>query len=483
MNIIEAINDPNLFKPFLADGSGCIKSWSRWQAALKTLYGLPIPNLKERAFVRSVTKRKRYAAIDGGFGTGLFLTGRRSGKSRISSIIAAYEAAIVPIGDRLSRGEKGLVPIISPTKAQSRVIRSYCEAIFETPLLKAEVVRSTPTSIELRNGNRIEILAGDYKTIRGYTLLAAVVDEVAFFGMEESFSARSDTELMRAIKPALATTGGKLIAIGSPYGKRGWAYNTCKRFKGKSDPNNLIWNCPSRTMNRTLPQSVVDQALQEDYAAAKAEYLGEFRDDVAVFLPKKLIESVVVKDRVELLPRDHHYFAFVDVSGGRIDGSALAISHLGGEDKAIIDAVFHLDDDKAIIDAVFHWPSPHDPYKVIACMAEECRRFAIKKVTGDNYAGEFVARAFQGSGIAYEKSKLPKSQLYLELLPRFSSSKLQLLDNKLLIDQLANLERRTRPGGKDTIDHPHGGHDDLCNAVAGAAFLVTAPRRLAIGAF
>ena len=47
--------------------------------------------------------------------------------------------------------------------------------------------------------------------------------------------------------------------------------------------------------------------------------------------------------------------------------------------------------------------------------------------------------------------------------------KVQLLDNEVLKTQLMCLERKTRQGGKDAIEHPRGLHDDLCNAVAGCA--------------
>ena len=37
------------------------------------------------------------------------------------------------------------------------------------------------------------------------------------------------------------------------------------------------------------------------------------------------------------------------------------------------------------------------------------------------------------------------------------------------LNQLIGLERRTARGGRDSIDHGPGGHDDVCNAVAGLA--------------
>ena len=51
---------------------------------------------------------------------------------------------------------------------------------------------------------------------------------------------------------------------------------------------------------------------------------------------------------------------------------------------------------------------------------------------------------------------------------------LRLLDNRRLVSQLTSLERRTSSGGRDRVDHPREGHDDLCNAAAGAIVAVTA---------
>lgn len=47
-------------------------------------------------------------------------------------------------------------------------------------------------------------------------------------------------------------------------------------------------------MNPTLSQRIVDKAYQEDLQAAKSEYGGEFRDDVAAFIPSDLLQPLVV---------------------------------------------------------------------------------------------------------------------------------------------------------------------------------------------
>lgn len=465
MNIIEAIHDENLFGPFLGED---LSSWYPWLAALRALYGLPINGAEGQRIIREVTGREPDTLPSKGFSTALFLTGRRSGKSRVSSLCAAQESVMAGHHKKLAKGERGVVAVCAPTKAQGRIVKDYLRAIFDPPVLAAEVVRETPDGFELRNNVRIEIMAGDFRSIRGYTLLAAIVDEVAFFGIEDEAKIKSDTELIRAIQPALATVGGKLIAISSPYARKGWTWKTYQRHYGNPTGRTLVLNCPSRTLNPTLPQEVVDEAIAEDLQAAKSEYLGEFRDDVATFLPREIIDALVVENRTEIPPRKGtKYYGFVDLSGGRADDAALCIAHR--EERTVV------------VDLLCRYRPPFNPYEVCRMMAGELRRYGLRRVVGDNYSADFVAMAFSAAGIIYHKAEKPKAQLYTELLPRMTSREIELPDDDVLIAQLAALERRTRSGGRDIIDHPSGGHDDLANAVAGAAAIAAKPM-LSVGA-
>ena len=463
MNIIKAIKDPNLFHPFIGKH---LSSWKNWFTALMVLYGLPL--LPERALlIKQCTGRNMTLLPKDGFSTALFLVGRRSGKSKISAIIGAYEAALNGREKLLAAGEIGMVAILAPTKKQGRIVKQYIRAIFaETQLLQQEVVSETQEGFLLSNGVLIEILVGDYRAVRGYTLLAAIVDEIAFFGLDAESKVRSDSELIRALKPSLATTNGKLICIGSPYAKKGFSFQTYKKHFGNDNGRVLVWNCPSRTMNPTLSQAIVDEAMAEDLQSAKSEYLGEFRDDVCIFLPREIIDMVIVKNRKELLPNQSIYYsAFCDISGGRGDDAALAIGHKSER--------------KVIVDFIKCYRPPHSPYQVIGSMCEELRRYGVSKITGDNYSAEFVKQAFESNGIKYEKSELPKSQLYLELLPRLCSGEIQLLDDEILANQLASLERRTRSGGRDIVDHPQSGKDDLANVIGGISSITSIRRKVA----
>lgn len=471
--ILEAIKDQELgFRSFLGDENGNLSSWKNWGIALSVLYGLRLPrNRRVGKLVHDCMGRSVEMLPKEGFDSALFLTGRRSGKSRIAAVVGAYEAILAGHEKKLAKGETGIVLITSPTRRQSGFVRKYLRAVFdESPMLQSQLASEDQNRISLKNGIDIEIMAADYRSVRGATVVAAIIDEVCFMGLEAESRVKNDTELVAAIEPALATTSGKLIGISSPYARRGWAYETYKRCFENDLADTMVWNCASRVMNPTMSQAFVEKKLAEDFAKNRSEYLGLWRDDVGIFIPRELLEQYVVKDRDHLLPRPTiRYFAFVDVSGGMSDDAAIAIAH-------------RTDEGNIVIDSLKWFRPPFSPQTVIHQMAEHARRYGIRKVVGDFYAADFQAQAWKQAGMGYEKTTKNKSDLYLNFLGRLTSGAVQLPDCERLIQQLSTLERRTRSGGKDSIDHAPGNHDDLANVVAGVVELAANKRLFKVGA-
>jgi hypothetical protein len=462
-SVLAAIRDPNLFRPYLAPK---LKPWRSWVGGvLPCIFGLSV-DARCHDLITEATKRDINKLPATGFKRSVILCGRRSGKSKIAGLIAAYIAAMSGLEKQLSPGEKGYVACLAPTKQQATIVHSYIKGALSSPLLSAEIVEDNKESLTLSNGVVIQTFAGSFRHARGFTLLGAVVDEICFFrhGEECDLTAK---ELVRALRPALSTIrGSKLIAIGSKYSMDGWAFETWKKFWAEGDANassTLVWDAMTTAMNPTIPQSEIDDAMAEDPESARAEFLNQWREDVAAFLPRSTVEACVIKNRIELLPRPAiGYSAFVDMSGGRNDDAGLAIAHrpLGG---------------KITVDKVVRYKPPFDPYSVIAAMAKEMDAFGITRCRGDRYSAEFVTRAFRNHRVNYQASEKSKSDLYLEALPLLCGGQIELPDNPILIDQFSNLERRVRAGGKDIVDHPRGGHDDLSNVVAGVAYSVGRP--------
>ena len=81
------------------------------------------------------------------------------------------------------------------------------------------------------------------------------------------------------------------------------------------------------------------------------------------------------------------------------------------------------------------------------------------------------------TGSCYKPSDRTKCDLYSDLLPLINGRQTKLLDGPRLVGQLVGLERRTARGGRDSIDHAPGAHDDVANAVAGALVTAAGARR------
>ena len=183
--------------------------------------------------------------------------------------------------------------------------------------------------IELSNCLIIEVHTGSYRAVRGYTVVAALCDESAFWRSDES--PNPDKEILAALRPAMATIpNGLLIGLSSPYRRAGALYEAYRDHYGKDGDAVLVWQADTQTMNPTVPKSVIDDAYARDPASASAEYGAQFRSDVAGFLQEEWIETAVDHGRFELPLSDHtQYRAFCDPSGGGRDSFTLAITPAG----------------------------------------------------------------------------------------------------------------------------------------------------------
>ena len=239
------------------------------------------------------------------------VVGRRGGKSRAMATLATYIGGLCQ--HNLVPGERGVLLCIAPDQRQAAIVLDYVQAAFEaSPILKQLIASRAADTLVLTNGINIEVRAASFRRLRGPTYIAVIADEAAFWYSDE-FSANADTEILNAVRPGLATTGGPLFIVSSPYAKRGVLWETYRKHYGPDgDPLILVAQGTSREFNPSLPQSVVDRALERDHAAASAEYLAQFRADIETFVPYEVVQACV-GDHVEMAPLSkQHYSAFVD---------------------------------------------------------------------------------------------------------------------------------------------------------------------------
>jgi hypothetical protein len=430
-------------------------SWNRWRAVLKAAYAEPL-TATERALFREVADRdpplhqvKELWCV----------VGRRGGKDSIAAAIATT-AALGDYRQYLRPGERAVVLCLACDRDQSKIVHRYIRAHFKNPLLAPLVERENENGLELSNGVEIVVATNSYRAVRGRTTIIAILDECAFWRSEDS--AFPDTETYGALLPGLVTLpGAMLIGISTPYRRSGLLFDKWREAYGKPNDDVLVVKGASRLFNPKLPQHVIDAALARDQEAASAEWLAEWRSDLADFIDRAVVESVIVQGRFELPPSSHHtYTAFCDPSGGSSDSMTLALAHRDEQSG------------RAVLDAVRERRPPFSPEDVTQEFATLLHSYHVSTVSGDRYAGEWPRERFRQHGIEYEPSPRVKNEIYRDTLPLLNSHQCELLDNPRLVSQLCSLERRTARGGKDSVDHPPGSHDDLANAACGALVAV-----------
>jgi hypothetical protein len=209
----------------------------------------------------------------------IVVKGRRSGLSSTAGKSWIPYIAGLCTHPALVRGERGVVLCVAPDQAQATILLDYAHAAFEqSPILSQLIKNRTSDTLALTNNISIEVRSSNFRRLRGSTYAAVNCDESAFWMDSESGSSNPDTEILEAIRPGLATTGGPLFMISSPYARRGVLWETYdKHYGAKGDPLILVAQGTSRQFNPTLPQAVVDRALERDPAAASAEWLAQFR--------------------------------------------------------------------------------------------------------------------------------------------------------------------------------------------------------------
>ena len=473
MNIVEAIHDPKLFLPWFTEeiseetkannprkrGGGGENtpgpSYLTWTTFLSALFALPLTPEQLEIYRQCTGRTEPPKDVQK---EAWLICGRRGGKSFHLALIAVYLACFFNYKKHLAPGERGTIMVIASDKKQARVIMGYIGGLLEnTPMLDRLIDKRLAEAFHLSNRISIEVQTASFRRVRGYTVVAALCDEIAFWRSEDSTN--PDFEILDAIRPAMATIpNAMLLCASSPYARRGALWDAYTRMYGKDDAPALVWKASTLTMNPTVPVRVIDEARERDPAHASAEYDAEFRTDIEAFITREAVTACVEAGVYERKPeRRNRYHAFVDPSGGSADSMTLAIGHK--------------ETDTAILDLVRERKPPFSPEAVVEEFADICRKYRVTKVHGDRYAGEWPREQFRKRGVNYECSGETKSQLYLATLPLINSGACDLLDSDRLITQLASLERKVTRGGRDTIDHRPGAHDDLANAAAGALVL------------
>jgi hypothetical protein len=453
-----ALRDRNLLGAAFDDAS----TWAVWIAIAKAAHGRRLNEHERKLFAevagaREPPTRKVRELV--------CVASRRSGKGRIGAALAVHAALLTDHRAVLAPGEVGVVACVSPTRAQAQILLDYSVGFLEaSPLLRGELADVTADEIRLKNGNVICTLTSDYRSLRGRTLLLALLDEASF--LRDEMSSTPDIEAARALLPGLSTTGGMLCILSSPYRRSGLLYQRHRDHFGNDSADVLVIQAPSSLLNPTLSAELIEGHRASDPEAALSEWDAQFRSDLVQFLSEDLIELAIDRGRPpELSPQPGvRYHCFIDASGGRHDSYTIAIGHKDSSGRFICDVLRGKE-------------APLDPQAITKEYAALAREYNCLQITGDAYSADWVTTSYRECNSTYGCSDKNKSELYLEGLPSFARGLCSLPPHRRLERELRLLERHVSRAGRDRVDHGRGGSDDYANSLFGCLHLAMSGSR------
>lgn len=198
---------------------------------------------------------------------------RQSGKSTIVATLGVHQAIAAP---------DSLVLLVSPTLRQSGELFRKALAVYRAAARPVPATSESALSLGLANGSRIVSLPGKEGTIRGYsgvTLLA--IDEAS----------RVPDDLYAALRPMLAVSGGRLVAMSTPWGTRGWWYEAWRGAEAWQR-----WEIPAVRCPRISPTFLEEERRTMGHFWFAQEYGCEFLDAETAAFARRDIDAAFVPE-------------------------------------------------------------------------------------------------------------------------------------------------------------------------------------------
>jgi hypothetical protein len=274
------------------------------------------------------------------FGTVVVIAGARAGKdSRFVAPTALYEAEFG--GHVIAKGETATIALYAQDKDAAGVTFGYIsDYVTESPTLRKRLVGlPLRRSVRLSNGFVIHTFPATRTAGRAYSFPVVCLNESAFYRFEGA--ANADVEILTSVRRGMLNfPRRKLLIVSTPYAKGGILYDHYQRFFGRDESKDvLVWRAPSAYMNPSISaERLAEEQRTMDPSRFAREFMAEFIDDAAAWLPGDLIEQVVDVGVVERPPKPGLKY----VMGTGSCAFAVTIGHLeeqGDVDVAVQDVM------------------------------------------------------------------------------------------------------------------------------------------------
>lgn len=198
---------------------------------------------------------------------------RQSGKSVMAAIIALHRALYHP---------GSLVLCLAPALRQSQELFAKIAGFYRDLGRPVPAQGERRLSLELDNDSRIITLPGSEKTIRGFSGVSLIlVDEAA----------RVEDELYYSVRPMLAVSGGSLMMLSTPWGRRGVFYKEWTEGMGWER-----YRVPASEVPRITPEFLEEERKALGDWFYSQEYLCEFRETEDSVFPAEVVEAAFTSE-------------------------------------------------------------------------------------------------------------------------------------------------------------------------------------------
>lgn len=214
----------------------------------------------------------------------IILCTRQAGKSYATGIRALHHA-IFNAGSQII--------IAAPGERQAKLLLEVIKILYSRYPGRRRARKWNVMSVEFHNGSTIEALPGKDDTIRGYSSIDLLILDEA--------SRVTDT-LYHAVRPMLAVSGGDLILLSTPFGKRGFYYETWER--AVNDPSWLrIGPIPATQITRISAQFLQEERDSLPRAIYEQEYECKFTDRIGtIFMDHQIRWAMSDQELQPLFP-------------------------------------------------------------------------------------------------------------------------------------------------------------------------------------
>ncbi|MCS7069084.1 MAG: terminase family protein, partial [Meiothermus sp.] len=306
--------------------------------------------------------------------------------------------------------------------------------------LGLELAGESALRLELPNRSRVIALPGAQEGIRGYSAHLVVLDEAAWI----------PDELYQAARPMLAVTGGRLIAISTPYGMRGWFYRAWAEERGER----------IRVTAYDIPRISRDFLEAERVAlgewAFRQEYLAEFVEAGGA-IPEELIAQAVRLEGPEPPQPGRAYAAGLDLARLR-DWSSLTVLDVTEVPYRLV----HQE----------RWQGEweYTEARVLGVLRAYGARLTVDATGVGDPVYERLRRAWPQTH-PFRFTQASKAQLLTELRLSLAEERLWLYPEPVLLAELRALQARQTAHGV-SYEAPSGAHDDTVMSLGLALWTV-----------